>query len=61
MAEVVKYAAIADHSILDLCKNVHENIDEIIRRCVEIKKAIDSEDSIDHLFATEVEVKGVSK
>lgn len=48
MAEVIKYAAIADYSILDLCKNVHENIDEIIRRCVEIKKAIVEQDEHDN-------------
>ena len=48
MAEVVKYAAIADISILELCKNARENIDEIIRRCVEIKKKIVEQDERDN-------------
>ena len=48
MAEVLKYAAIADHSILDLCENTRKNIDEIILRCVKIKKKIVEQDERDN-------------
>lgn len=48
MAEVLKYAAISDISILDLCKNARANADEIIRRCVEIKKDVVAKDERDN-------------
>jgi len=47
MAEVIKYAAISDISILDLCRNARENADGIIRRCIEIKKDVVAQDERD--------------
>lgn len=48
MAEVIKYAAIADISILELCRDARANIDAIIRRCVEIKKDVVARDERDN-------------
>lgn len=47
MAEVVKYAAIRDISILELCGRARENADAIIRRCVEIKRDVVAQDEHD--------------
>lgn len=47
MAEVIKYAAISDISILELCKDARKNVDEIIRRCVAIKKDVVARDERD--------------
>jgi len=68
MAEVVKYAAIADASLFALCRDARGNIDEIIRRCVAIKKAVVARDERDnsvrrilnfgHTFGHAVEAAG---
>lgn len=47
MAEVVKYGAIADPDIFALCHDARRNIDEIIRRCVNIKKDVVAQDEHD--------------
>ncbi len=67
MAEVVKYAAIADPEIYALSQNAHENIDEIIRRCVDIKRKVVEQDERDtglrqilnfgHTFGHAIEAK----
>lgn len=46
MAEVIKYAVIRDASILDLIREgkAKENIEELILRCIEIKRDIVEED-----------------
>lgn len=48
MAEVVKYAAIWDWSILQLCGEARANAGEIIRRCVEIKRQVVEQDERDN-------------
>lgn len=49
MAEVIKYGVLADKDLFDKVKNgnVKENLEEIIARCVEIKRDIVSEDEFD--------------
>ena len=49
MAEVIKYGVLADEALFDKVKNgnVKENIEEIIARCVEIKRDIVNEDEFD--------------
>ncbi len=49
MAEVIKYGVLADKGLFEKVKkgNVKENIEEIITRCVEIKRDIVNEDEFD--------------
>ncbi len=49
MAEVIKYGVLADEELFGKVKkgNVKENIEEIIARCVEIKRDIVNEDEFD--------------
>ncbi len=49
MAEVIKYGVLADEELFEKVKkgNVKENIEEIIARCVEIKRDIVNEDEFD--------------
>ncbi len=49
MAEVIKYGVLADEDLFNLVKdgNVKENLEEIIARCVEIKRDIVGEDEFD--------------
>ena len=43
-AEVIKYAILDDPEILDLMQDMHSNIEEIITRCIKIKKKYTEED-----------------
>ncbi len=49
MAEVIKYGVIADRELFDVVKNgdVQENLENIIARCVSIKRDIVNEDEFD--------------
>ena len=49
MAEVIKYGVLADEELFEKVKkgNVKDNIEEIIARCVEIKRDIVNEDEFD--------------
>ncbi len=49
MAEVIKYGVLADKDLFDKVKNgnVKENLEEIIARCVQIKRDIVIEDEFD--------------
>ena len=49
MAEVIKYGVLADKDLFDKVKsgNVKESLEEIIARCVEIKRDIVAEDEFD--------------
>lgn len=49
MAEVIKYGVIADRELFDVVKNrnIEENLDAIITRCVAIKRDIVCEDEFD--------------
>lgn len=49
MAEVIKYGVLADKELFERVKNgnVRENAEEIISRCVEIKRDIVTEDEFD--------------
>lgn len=43
-AEVIKYAILSDPEILNLMQDIHKNIEEIITRCIKIKKGFIEED-----------------
>lgn len=45
--EVVKYAVLKDPELLDLIKNLGENLEEIITRCVVIKRDLVNADEFD--------------
>lgn len=47
MGEVIKYAMIADEGIQALLENTEENLEEIIARCIKIKRDIVSEDEFE--------------
>lgn len=49
MAEVIKYGVLADKELFEMVKNgnVREDVEEIISRCVEIKRDIVTEDEFD--------------
>ena len=48
-AEVIKYGAICDRSFFDVFKNgIKENLEEVIARCVTIKRDVVEEDEFDN-------------
>lgn len=47
MGEVIKYAMIADESIESLLQNAEENLEEIIAKCIKIKRDIVCEDEFE--------------
>jgi len=46
-AEVVKYGILRDGELLDLLENSKDNIEDIIKKCIEIKRDIVQEDEFD--------------
>ena len=47
MGEVIKYAMIADEGLENLLSNAEENLEEIIAKCIKIKRDVVSEDEFE--------------